>query len=191
VLRRAASITLSGMGEADRPKSEEIEAVRRLVVEAYGRHADELSRIAVTTTRNRALAQEVLQETFLRYFLTRMQGEAIASELSWLKAVMHDLILDWKRSSRLEADVTLEDADNTPAESVEARGAASMRLASIMKAAHFLAPREKECVNLRAQGLAYNEIASAMQIDVGTVGTLLNRAFEKLRRSTSAKEKMA
>ncbi len=179
------------MGEADRPKPEEIEAVRRLVVEAYGRHAAELSRIALAATRNRALAQEVLQETFLRYFLTLMHGESIADERGWLEAVMHDLILDWKKSSRLEAQVTLDDADSTPAEPADTRGAAGVRLASLVKAAHFLAPRERECVNLRAQGLAYSEIASAMRIDVGTVGALLNRALQKLRRAMQNREKMA
>jgi RNA polymerase sigma-70 factor (ECF subfamily) len=179
------------MGEADWIKPEEIEAVRRLTVEAYGRHAEELSRIAVTTTRNRALAQEVLQETFLRYFLSRMHGEAIADERVWLKGVMHELILCWRKASRLEADVTLEDADSTPALPLEASGVAGVRLASLLKAARFLAPREKECVNLRAQGLAYSEIASAMQIDIGTVGTLLNRAFQKLRRATPTRERMA
>jgi RNA polymerase sigma-70 factor, ECF subfamily len=182
---------LIGMGETDRAKSGEIEAVRRRVMEAYGRHSNELSRIAVTTTRNRALAQEVLQETFLRYFLTCMHGGAIVDERGWLEAVMHELMLDWKRSSRLEAQVTLEDADNTPAESLEASGAAGVRLARLVKATRSLAPREKECVNFRAQGLAYSEIASAMRIDVGTVGTLLNRALQKLRRAAPSCERMA
>lgn len=182
---------MSVMAETDPTKLEAIEAVRRRVMEAYGRHANGLSRIAVTATRNRALAQEVLQETFLRYFLSCIQGEAVADELGWLQTVMNGLILDWKKSTRAEAQVSLEDADQTPAEPLDAGVAAGVRLALLVKAARFLAPRERECVNLRAQGLAYTEIASAMQIDVGTVGTLLNRALHKLRRAQPNTERMA
>ena len=52
-----------------------------------------------------------------------------------------------------------------------------------MKAARILAPRERECITLRSQGLDYSEIASAMQISIGTVGVLLSRAIRKVKRT--------
>ena len=44
-----------------------------------------------------------------------------------------------------------------------------------------LAPREREVVLLRAQGLRYREIASQLGISSNSVGTLLLRAMRKMR----------
>ncbi len=171
------------MGERISPA--EIEAVRRAVVQAYKVHAEELSRIAMVMTRHKALAQDLLQETFLRYFLTRIHGEQLADEGTWLRAVMRNLILDWKRSVKAEDSVALEDVEGTPAETREEmeRG-----LTWAVKAARILAPRERECITLRSQGLDYNEIASAMQISVGTVGVLLSRAIRKVKQTLPLRE---
>jgi RNA polymerase sigma-70 factor (ECF subfamily) len=178
------------MPEAAGTGPEDIEAVRVAVLEAYKRHAGELSRIAIVMARNKALAQDVLQETFLRYFLTRMQGERIADERAWLGGVMRDLILDWKRSAEVQA-VALEDAGGAVGETPEDRESGNHGLTKVMRAIHFLAPREQQCINLRAQGLAYQEIASAMHVDIGTVGALLNRAIGKLRQALRRKGNMA
>jgi RNA polymerase sigma-70 factor (ECF subfamily) len=155
------------------------------VVQAYKVHAEELSRIAMIMTRHKALAQDLLQETFLRYFLTRMHGEEIADEGDWLKALMRNLILDWKKSLKLHDSVALEDAEGTPAETREEpeRG-----LSWAVRAARILAPRERECITLRSQGLDYNEIASAMRISVGTVGVLLSRAIRKVKQTLPLRE---
>ena len=54
-----------------------------------------------------------------------------------------------------------------------------------------LAPREWQCVQLRAEGFDYTEIATELAIRPGTVGTLLHRAAEKLRIRTRKKERPA
>jgi len=166
------------VGERNNPV--EIEAVRLAVVEAYKVHAEELSRMAIVATRHKALAQDLLQETFLRYFLTRMHGEEMADEGNWLRTVMRNLIQDWKKSLKESESVALEDAEGTAAQTKEEK---EQGLTWAMKAARILAPRERECITLRSQGLDYNEIASTMQISVGTVGVLLSRAIHKVRKT--------
>lgn len=176
------------MPDAARTTPEEIEAVRMAVLAAYKENAVELSRVAVAMTRNRALVQDVLQETFLRYFLTRMQGEAIANERTWLHKVMRDLILDWKKSSEAQDLVALEAAEASAAQPRDETEPANRELPWAMKIARILAPRERQCISLRSEGLAYTEIATAMNISVGTVGALLNRAIQKLKRAIPARE---
>jgi RNA polymerase sigma-70 factor, ECF subfamily len=166
------------VGERTNPA--DIEAVHLAVVEAHKVHSEELSRMAMVATRHKALAQDLLQETFLRYFLTRMHGDEIADEGSWLRAVMRNLIVDWKKSLKAEDSVALEEAEGTAAQTSEEK---DRTLTWAMKAARILAPRERECITLRSQGLDYNEIASAMQISIGTVGVLLSRAIRKVKRT--------
>jgi RNA polymerase sigma-70 factor (ECF subfamily) len=164
----------------ERTNSAEIEAVRLAVVEAYEAHAEELSRMAMVATRHKALAQDLLQETFLRYFLTRMHGEEIADESNWLRTVMRNLIMDWKKSLKQQESVALEEAEGTAVQTSDEK---DRTLGWAMKAARILAPRERECITLRSQGLDYSEIASAMQISIGTVGVLLSRAIHKVKRT--------
>jgi RNA polymerase sigma-70 factor, ECF subfamily len=171
------------------PQPQDVDAVRAAVLEAYRKHSRELSRAAIAMTRNRSLAQDVLQETFLRYFLTRMHGDAVADEREWLDRVMRGVITDWKRSALVEAELSLDDAVDAAAGEPQDQRPRVLPWAG--KAAWLLAPREQECIQLRAQGLEYREIATAMQIDIGTVGTLLNRAVRKLKQTLRSREKMA
>jgi DNA-directed RNA polymerase specialized sigma24 family protein len=52
-----------------------------------------------------------------------------------------------------------------------------------------LAPREFECLRLRTEGLDYIEIAAAMSIRPGTVGALLHRVGQKMRRMLRRRER--
>jgi RNA polymerase sigma factor (sigma-70 family) len=49
--------------------------------------------------------------------------------------------------------------------------------------ARVLAPRELECVRLRAEGLSYDEIAQVLDLRQGTIGATLARAHKKVRRA--------
>jgi RNA polymerase sigma factor (sigma-70 family) len=164
----------------------EVAAARLAVVEAYKQHSGELSARAVHLTRNRGLAQDVLQETFLRFFLTKMHGERIADERAWLRRVMLSLIKDWRKSSNDQDLISLEDAECTLAETTADQ---SNQTPWFPRAARGLAPRELECLKLRAEGFGYREIAGAMRIRIGTVGVLLNRAIEKIRMRAPLKKR--
>jgi DNA-directed RNA polymerase specialized sigma24 family protein len=61
----------------------------------------------------------------------------------------------------------------------------------IESAKQLLAPREWECVQLRAEGFDYTEIATRLEIRPGTVGSLLHRASEKLGNRMRKKERPA
>src|ERR1700730_15027328 len=92
---------------------DEMDGMRAAVLEVYRVYADELSRTALVLTRNKALAQDVLQETFLRYFVTRMHGDEISDDGSWLRGVMRSLIQDWKKSAVGHEALALEDVEYT------------------------------------------------------------------------------
>jgi DNA-directed RNA polymerase specialized sigma24 family protein len=46
-----------------------------------------------------------------------------------------------------------------------------------------LSPREIEAIRLRTEGLRYEEIASVLGLQAGTVGALLARAHGKIRKA--------
>jgi RNA polymerase sigma-70 factor (ECF subfamily) len=161
-------------GPADDPLESE-------VVRLYRAHCGGLYRYALTFTRDRQLAEDVLQESFLRYFLACKEGQVIQNARAWLYQVLHNLLLDDRKRMGFRTSVCLEaalenpDRDQDPEARMQRRELSdSLRLV--------LSPRELECVELRVQGLAYEEIAGILRIRPGTVGALLARALKKTQK---------
>ncbi len=129
---------------------------------------------------DRDRAEELAQETFVR----AMKQETIMSERSWLFAVASNLVRDESRRdarqrARLELlhEQTKADVAEEP-ESTSMERAADQALAR--RAVEALGERDRDALLMREEGLSYEEIASALELSVGSVGTTLSRARRRL-----------
>ena len=125
-------------------------------------------------------AEEVAQETFVR----ALKQESIASERSWLFAVASNLVRDetrrdMRRRHRLEllheqskADAIVE-PEPTSMERAHEQAIARQALDA-------LGSRDRDALLMREEGLSYEEIASALDLSLGSVGTTLSRARRRL-----------
>jgi RNA polymerase sigma-70 factor (ECF subfamily) len=152
------------------------EALRRETIDAYLEFSGALTSYARRLTSDVGLAQDAVQETFLRFFLARMQGETIRNSSAWLHRVAHNYICEKLRSSAVQACVSLDEEALGKAQIAPETGSVEWEQAF----KNVLAPREFECLRLRTEGLDYTEIAAAMSIRPGTVGALLNRVGRKV-----------
>ncbi len=159
----------------------EVESAREETIQAYQVHAGALLGYARRLTRNDALAQDAVQETFLRFFLAMMQDEQIQNARAWLHRVAHNYVCETVRSAAIRKAVSLEDAGGDRFEDERARPDVAQSGDWLDGVRLVLAPREWQCLQLRAEGFDYTEIAAELSIRPGTVGTLLHRATEKLR----------
>jgi RNA polymerase sigma-70 factor (ECF subfamily) len=155
------------------------EVLRQETLEAYREHCSALTAYTRRLTPDEELAQDAVQETFLRFFLVRMQGGTIRNPSAWLHRVAHNYICETVRSSAVQACVSLNEEALEKAQ--VAPETARVELEEVFKG--LLAPRELECLQLRTDGLGYIEIAAAMSIRPGTVGALLHRVGQKIRRT--------
>lgn len=167
----------------------DVQSAREETIRAYQLHSGVLLAYAHRLTRDDAMAQDALQETFLRFFLALMQGEDIQHARAWLHRVAHNYVCDTLRSATIRTAVPLEDAgDDRLRDERDMPGAD--RAADWIEAARLLlAPREWQCVQLRAEGFDYTEIATELAIRPGTVGSLLHRAAAKLCIGPRKKER--
>lgn len=128
------------------------------------------------------LAEEVAQETFVR----AMRQDAITNERAWLFAVATNLLRDAaRRQERERKHLTLlaaegressEDADAEADLSVERlRQSAAAR-----RALGALGDRDRSALLMKEEGLSYPEIAEALDLSPGSVGTTLARARRRL-----------
>ena len=146
---------------------------------------------------DRDWAEEVAQETFVR----ALRQDAIVNERAWLFAVATNLVRDEARKdSRRRRHLALlaeqERANVVEQEPTTLERAQEAALAR--KAVDALAERDRLALLMREEGLDYGEIAEALQLSPGSVGTTLSRArrrlvesYEALQREREAREKNA
>ncbi len=152
-----------------------------LVVALYREHAAGLMRYAMTFTPSQELAEDAVQECFLRLFVALRDGREIASPRPWLYRVLRNLMLDCLRSQ--SGAVVLLKGTGAGGEGRQSDAELLLQCEEICDSVRgVLSPRELECLQLRLEGFGYKEIAGTLQIRVGTVGALLARALKKTQK---------
>jgi len=167
----------------DRSSGDPVRAgIEREIVDLYEREAGGLLRYARALAASRETAHDALQEAFFRFFLCRSAGQRIRSPKGWLFRVARNYLLDQKKAG-WRNEVGMESLHNVPgpAERTETDGRAFELLRGLRQIG--LTPREMECVRLRMEDLRYEEIAGVLGLRAGTVGALLARAHDKIRKA--------
>ena len=150
------------------------------VADLYKLHAGELLRFAESLTRQGGLAHDAVQETFLRYFIERRYGRHIEKPRTWLYTVMRNYLQrrmgsPEERFSAQSGNVDSLASDDSDPEALVLRAEAARNIVA------GLSNRERQCLDLRLDGLGYAEIAETLGVRPGTVGALLARVHAKVR----------
>lgn len=153
----------------------------------FREYHDQLVRFLTRQTGDRDVAEEIAQETFVR----ALAQDTIASERSWIFAVAMNLVRDEGRKSvrrqkRLQLmreqegdDAVMVQPPITNVERNEDRAMARQALGA-------LAERDRDALLMREEGLSYEEIAKALDLSLGSVGTTLSRARRRLMEAYEA-----
>jgi RNA polymerase sigma-70 factor (sigma-E family) len=142
----------------------------------FREHATPLLRLAVVLTGDRGLAEELVQEAFVRFHRLR-SAPAAGAERAYLRRIVvnlshtHHRRVLVARSSAASVDPG-RDAEGADVEAVRRDGA--RRVAEAVRA---LPQRQRDCVVLRYYAdLPDREVAEALGISEGSVKTHLHRA---------------
>jgi RNA polymerase sigma-70 factor (ECF subfamily) len=134
---------------------------------------------------DRDWAEEVAQETFLR----ALRQDALTNERSWLFAVATNLVRDEARKSERRRHYLTLLAEQERDAAVEPETTALERAqdaALARQAVDALEERDRLALLMREEGLSYEEIAEALGLSVGSIGTTLSRARRRLAVSYEA-----
>jgi len=151
----------------------------RLFLQEYPR----VVAIAYRVLADRTAAEDVAQEVFLQFHRSLSPDSERAS--GWLHAAaVHsalNVIRADKRRTRRESAHAREEAHSRIANPERLVEAAEERR-EVRRALAQLPERTAAVLLLRHSGLSYAEIATALRMKVGNVGTVLRRAEEALRK---------
>ncbi|KQQ06357.1 RNA polymerase [Rathayibacter sp. Leaf185] len=143
---------------------------------AFDEHGAALLGFAVNALRDRGLAEDCVQETFLRAWRARESySSERASQRTWLFAIARNVVIDVHRSvqrlPRLVAAEVLEDLPGDEADPL-------MPLIMLEALARLSVEHRAVVVAVHVRGESYAEVSAATGVPVATLRT---RAFYALR----------
>ena len=156
------------------------------------RHAPQLFRVALSLTRNRDDAEDLMQETFVGAYRGLKKFEGRASVKTWLTQILtRQAARAWHRSKNERSTLSIHAAgdDGNSSNAAAGRFREEQALAvpgtsaqvekrlDVMEVLKKLSPPHREVLVLREiRGLSYDEIAQALSVPRGTVESRLSRA---------------
>jgi RNA polymerase sigma-70 factor, ECF subfamily len=134
---------------------------------------------------DRDWAEEVAQETFVR----ALRQPVLTNERAWLFAVATNLVRDEaRRDIRRRRRLALLAAEAREREMAEPESPVERAQDAAMarRAVDALAERDRLALLMREEGLNYEEIAEALSLSIGSIGTTLARARRRLAQAYEA-----
>src|SRR5262245_44590075 len=158
----------------------------QFLADLFTQYHASLVRVLYRRTGDRERAEEIAQEVFARAAV----GAPIRNPRPWLFAVALNLVREEGRTStrrgRLLELYKEERPRLAPAPDEELER--SEKTDRVRAALDTLTARDKEALLLQAEGFSYDEIASALGLARGAIGTTLARARKRLVESYRARE---
>ena len=156
-------------------------AFERLFSAEYGRVVGIANRVLADAHE----AEDVAQEVFIDFH--RLHSASAQYAPAWLhRAAAHtalNRLRGARRRLRREISQALAEGDRTMDPQKQLEVDEDRRL--VLQALGRLAPKPAAVLVLRASGLSYAEVAQALGVGIGQVGTLLRRAETALRREVT------
>ena len=130
-------------------------------------------------------AEDLAQEAFLRLYTSLQNENRIGNVRSWIFRVAHNLAIDYLRRISHQEHATpevwqLSEEQLDMAANAEQRLLEQEQRQRLRRAIIRLSPQERYCLELRAEGLGYREIAEVLGISISSVNTFLGRGVKKL-----------
>jgi RNA polymerase sigma factor (sigma-70 family) len=164
------------------------------VAEFYSARRQSLFGQAFALVRNRALAEDLTQETFARLVVEVKSGSAIQSAARWTSTVLRNLALNYIEHRKVASSIVEPDSqshvetapDGTPSaeEAYMAKESRKRLESSLLQ----LAPLERQCVLMFAEGCSYKEIALKKDLTYRVAVDVVRRSLRKLRKGIPAKQ---
>jgi RNA polymerase sigma-70 factor, ECF subfamily len=141
---------------------------------------------------NRAIAEELAQDVFVRVYRSRERYEPTAKFTTWLFRITTNVALNWRRDTRRQmAELGIEDLSNNVRKFEFRDGRPPMdeeiirehKAKEVRAAIQSLPSKQLAAVLMhKYEGMDYTQIAEVLNCSVPALKSLLFRAYENLRR---------
>lgn len=150
----------------------------------YTNQNDALFRFCFTKIRDRHIAIDLVQESFIRLWDYMEKQEEVSYPKALLYRIAHNLVIDWARKKKAQSldtilDTGLEFSSN---EDLGPDHVSRDDMRSVMRTMEKLSASYREVVTMRyVDGLSVTEIADLTGEQANAISVRLHRAMQKLR----------
>ncbi|NLO85609.1 MAG: sigma-70 family RNA polymerase sigma factor [Clostridiales bacterium] len=149
------------------------DVLRRLMAQ----YKNDLMRMSYAYLKDATLAEDAVQETFVKAYQAMATFRGESSEKTWLMRIAINTCRNIKRDSWFRFVDRSVTTDSLP------QKAASAEEHALTEAVMNLSSKHKEVVLLYYyQGMTLQEISEALNVAISTISTRLKKARERLRR---------
>jgi RNA polymerase sigma-70 factor (ECF subfamily) len=179
---------LSLPAAADAALSAKPSEIEREVMDLFEQFRNSLLRYALSFGLPMHDAEEVIQEVFLSLFRHLQLGRSRKNLRGWIFRVAHNLALKQRYANqrwcdKAASDWTTAEEQSDPSPDPEEQMSSAQRQRRLLAVVHALPEADQGCLRLRAEGLRYREIASALGMSLGAVSISLTRSLARLIRA--------
>jgi len=162
-------------------------ALKQKVAEIFELLRDPVYRYLYRVLDNPNEAEDLTQEAFLRLYVCLHKGQAVTNIRAFVFRVAHNLAIDQHRKKiQFEPmDPAGWDEACDPDPGAEQRVLDQEQRQKLRHALTSLSIQEKLCLELRAEGLSYREIADIVNMRMPTLVKYLGRIVKKLVKETT------
>jgi RNA polymerase sigma-70 factor (family 1) len=158
------------------------EGDEKAFTELFHMYTPQLLPFVIKLTRDEHLAQEMIQETFLRLWVNRAELVNVNEPASWVFRIAANVSITWLRKQsnrrRLLEAVEVKEASDGVIEKLESKELTLI----ISKAVEALPERRKEIYRLsREQGCTHQQIAEKLQLSTTTVANQIGISLKFIR----------
>jgi RNA polymerase sigma-70 factor (ECF subfamily) len=144
----------------------------------YERHAGAVFRFALSLSGDRALAEDITSETFVRVWTARARVD-LQTVAGYLLTIARHLYLQGVSRDRRRGQLGAEPADSNPGPHAQAEGRAELE--AVLADLQTLPEPDRAALLMRAEDqLPYEEIAAALRITAGAAKVKVHRARLRL-----------
>ncbi|GHT48891.1 RNA polymerase subunit sigma-24 [Bacteroidia bacterium] len=150
------------------------------------------------TVRNRELAEDIFQETFVKAIMTIKQDRYVDNGKfrAWINRIAHNLIIDHFRQQKYEQTVSNDDYDydllndfRLADETIEDAMVRDQITSDVQHLVEFLPANQKEVVQLRYyQDFSFKEIADMTGVSINTALGRMRYAIMNIRKMANEKQ---
>jgi RNA polymerase sigma-70 factor (ECF subfamily) len=147
----------------------------------YDRYASGLLRFLRVLVRDRASAEDVLQQSFLKIHSARAAFDENRSFRPWAFAIARRAALNWREREARRAHPEIPDDHPDPSPSPEDLAGAREQIAAVQSALSRLSPQDAEVLILfKYESLSYPEIGEVLGCSSDAAKMRVHRALRRL-----------
>lgn len=150
----------------------------------FDRYKDHIYKVASLYVKSPAMAEEIVQDVFMKVWLNRKSLTGVESFEAWLFVVSKNLIFNYNKRLALEWKACRKYQEQAPApdNSADRKVSSAQYAALLQKAISELSGQQKTVYLLaREENLSYQEIGERLNISALTVKTHMARALNAIR----------